>query len=484
MKHTSLFCAVAIAAAMGTQALATVTTNDIASITFEEVSEGNEVYPVGPVGGFTGWTAQTEDQSEIIAAPLSSQDAVVGYTANKHLKLNTEGNELTWVPGTITEPKAIIEMQVRLVASDTAPTITSNDVHAAVYLHVSEPADPTTDGLYAYTSTGWDKLDTSAFNTNLATGSMVALRVIMDYTARQATYEGAFLEDAEAAAAAAPNYVTLGTKNMANANHAQSQGHLASISFKGTGGVDDLLVQQITETPSTATVTFELWSDLNNPTADETLQAQTIDTVAANSAVTASFQTDLTNQTLTWKLYDVTTTTTECTWLVIPTADLEGNYDVTMTNFGFEVDHSYVVKVIIGTIPEPSAYTGPVSGDLQILCAADETAYETASGADDFVPLSFTSIAIVDEIDENSGEPTGDKNIVAGFAATVIVSGESATATADFGVITSATLGGATTTLTGSVTATATGGTVTIPMPSSDALFIVGFTEAPAPAGE
>ncbi len=352
MKYTSLFSAVAIAAAMGTQALATVNTNNTTTIDFE-----GDGYPVGTMlaAQLTGWTVQNEDLSEIIYAPLSSADAVGGYTDNKHVKLNTEGNELKWVPSNMTTNKAIIEMKVRLVASDTAPAISDGDVHAAVYLQVSDPVDATKDGLYAYSTVNganeWAKLDTSAFNHDLATGDMVALRVVMDYAARTATYEGALLADAENGT---PVYYGLGTTDMANPDNAQSQKKLVSISFKGTGGIDDLFVGEIVTTPSSASVTFELWSDLTAATADETLALQTIDTVAAGSAVTASFETDLEGETLTFKLYDVTSGTpgTECPWLVAPTADGDGNYNVTMSNYAFEVDHKYVVKVIVGAEEE------------------------------------------------------------------------------------------------------------------------------------
>lgn len=341
MKYTSLFSAVAVAVAMSTQAFATVTTNHTQTVDFE----GEETLP----GSLTGWTAQPGDLSSIIAAPLSESSAREGGYAHKHLELNTEGLELKWTPANMSTNKAIIEMKVRLVASDRAPAISDNDVHAAVYLKVDENT-PAEDGLYAYTATGWQKLNTSGFNADLVNGSMVALRVVMDYAARQATYEGALLADAENDV---PVYVTLGTKDMANANDAEQQGQLASISFKGTGGVDDLFVGEIEETASSATVTFELWMDPTAAQYEEALPPQTIDTVAANSAVTASFETDLEGETLTWELYDLTNNT-QCVWLVVPTADGDGNYNVTMANFAFQVNHGYLVKVIVGAAPQPS----------------------------------------------------------------------------------------------------------------------------------
>ena len=361
MKYTSLFSAVAIAAAMGTTALATVSTNNQVKIDFE----GNS-YPVGTMAAaqLTGWTVQTEDQSEIIAAPLSSADAVDGYTANKHLKLNTEGQELTWVPATYTEPKAIVEMKVRLVASDTAPAITDTDVHAAVYLQVDEN-NPSGDGLYAYgyntnlSENGWIKLDTSSFNTNLETGAMVALRVLMDYneTARNVIYEGALLTGAENEV---PTYFTLGTVKMANQGSAATQGKLASISFKGTGGVDDLFVGEIEETASTANVTLQLfqggeWQDIEDGTVD-----------TANAALSFTYSVEVPEG----KVAVVTVLDDQENELATleNVIDSLGNLEVSCANYAFEAEEDYYIRV---------AFTDPVVN----YTVSFTTAYGTAPAA-------------------------------------------------------------------------------------------------------
>ena len=346
MKYTSLFSAVAIAAAMGTQALATVTTNNVAanSINFEGAS-----YPVGTMRAaqLTGWTVQNEDLSEIIYAPLSSADAVEGYTANKHVKLNTEGNELKWEPSSMTTNKAIIEMKVRLVASDTAPAISDPDVHAAVYLQVSDPVDATKDGLYAYATVeganAWTKLDTSAFNHDLATGDMVALRVVMDYAARTATYEGALLADAENDT---PTYYGLGETAMANPADAKTQGQLASISFKGTGGIDDLFVGEIVETPSTATITLqeydgEDWQEVETgsvDTADPLKNFTSSLTIPAGKEVTVTVCDASGNELATLTTADV--------------VDSLGNFEVSCDDYAFRPDTEYLIRVL---------YTDPVA---------------------------------------------------------------------------------------------------------------------------
>ena len=463
MKYTSLFSAVAIAAAMGTQALATVTTNDV------NVTEGTfEAKAIGAAGTVLGgtWAVQNEDQSEVIYAPLSSQDAVDGYTANKHLKLNNEGNELVWNPGTVNEPKSIIEMKVRLVASDTAPAISAEDttVHAAVYLQVSEPVDASNDGLYAYTATGWSKLDAS-FNAQLATGSMVALRVLMDYEDQTATYEGCVLTDAENDV---PVYVNLGTKDMANPTTAQN-GTLTSVGFKGTGGIDDLFVKEIEETPSTAIITTKVWDTTISGESQQRAITGTIDTVEAGSHYDAYVDFDETFEGLVVKsvtLFD-TTNNVECTWTTPPTIDPStGAFSVTMANFTFVAQHGYEIRIVVGEESSAPTYTGPKSNGIQILAAADEDAYETATG-NTFVPLAFTSISVNGNV------------VTAAFNATVVNEGNETSAT--FVVAYKNALDGAEQTATGTVTLTNGGGTVVVELPEGSAHFLTGFS-TPAPA--
>lgn len=337
MKYTSLFSAVAIAAAMGTQALATVTTNNTTTIDFE-----GDGYPVGTMRAaqLSRWTVQNEDLSEIIYAPLSSADAVDGYTANKHVKLNTEGNELMWEPSGMSTNKAIIEMKVRLVASDTAPAISDADVHAAVYLQVSDPVDATKDGLYAYSTVNganeWAKLDTSAFNHVLATGDMVALRVVMDYAARTATYEGALLADAENDT---PTYYELGETAMANPSDAETQKHLVSISFKGTGGIDDLFVGEIVETPSTASISLKVW---NGETFNEA-DSGDIDTANAEQSFTSHVELQA-NKIITVTLWDENEEEELATLAGV--IDENGDVTITCNDYAFEPNTEYVVRVM------------------------------------------------------------------------------------------------------------------------------------------
>ena len=480
MKYTSLLCAAVAAAALGSFAADGTRT--------PVVEEPFDAAPTGAMFGVyasiqtSSWTVNEVDESAIVAAPISQAEALDGYNG-KSLLLNTQGQELQ-VAAVAQDAKSEIKMKLRLVASDTAPGIDAQDVHAAVYLLEQNPEEPTEgDGLYAYTydevgqTNKWEALTAPTFT--VANGDMIALKVVMDYTdgITSATYAAVNLGDDPDQVVDDEDYIDLGTVFMANATNNQD-GHLKSVAFKGTGSVDDLFITSIEQVATSATIVFNLYVD--GDYEDELVEQFTINDVADFSANFLAF--DPTDYGEDYVIVSVDVwkdgATPEQATLVasLDPADLydgTSDYYITEEEVALEAGESYEVRVMVGPPAAPSAYVGPKSGTVQILCAADETAYGQG-----FVPLSFTSIAFV--TDENSG----DVSIVAEFDATVVFDNDATSGTADFGVITTSALDGATTVLTGSVTATAAGGTVTIPMPAGDALFLKGFTTAPAPAGD
>lgn len=483
MKYTSLFSAVAVAAAMGTQAFATETTNVVRSVDFE-ASEyvAGRLYEVPGVSGL-GWTVSSEDNSAIIAAPLSQpgMEAVDGF-AGKHLELSTEGQELVYNPGTVSQPKSLIEMKVRLVASETAPAIGATDttVHAAVYLKADEN-DPTSDGLYAYAqvdgAAAWTNIADAVSLPGLANGSMLALRVLMDYGKQKVTYEGAILADAENAGDIA--YVNLATTDMANPD--QNVTALSTIAFKGTGGVDDLFVKQITETASTAYIAYAGYDEeAPGEVLDGSLSVEkTLDTVAQGSEVGwvaavyegAAFE-GLVAKSI--KLYEIVNSAeVERQWTRAPTVAETGDFSVSMVNYTFVADSHYIVKIVFGEEGSAVEYVGPKSGAIQILKAGvDDTAY-----GDDVADLTFTSITL----DGTTGTVT--------FSATILVDdGTTFPATANF-VLKAKTALDANTTTDVPVTVTvreANAGvaTGTFTLPAGNALFIEGIDAPAAPAGK
>lgn len=471
MKYTSLFSAVAVAAAMSTQAFATVTTNDVGAATFEEAKYGNG----GPISGLNltpEWSVQSEDASEIITAPLSTLDSE-GYTGNNRLlKLNTEGQELVWNPGTVQQPEALIEMKVKLVASDTEPAISSEDqtIHAAVFLKIADETNPSPgDGLYAYTDDGWQLLDTTNMvreatgDSNatgfIANGSTVALRVLMNYNnegtgAKTATYEGALITDGVVG-----TFFNLGTKNMANPASAVTQGQLASIAFKGTGGVDDLFVRQITRTASTASISLEI----KNEGQWEEVSTGSVDTADPEKAFTAIDIEVPENMNVTITVCDAQGEVLA----TLPNTVLDdGALSVSCEDYaGFQPNTSYKIRIEF-TDPTPPAptYTGPKSNGVQVLVAADETTYEATPG-NEFIPLAFTSFTV------------NGSTVTAGLTGTFIVD-DDASNTANFALVSQTTLGGAEDrTVTGALTVTgAHTATLTFTMPQGDtSRFIKGL---------
>ena len=139
---------------------------------------------------------------------------------------------------------------------------------------------------------------------------------------------------------------------------------------------------------------------------------------------------------------------------------------------------------MVGSTAAPSAYTGPSSGNLQILCAADASAYATATGGTWAAP-EFKSIKFVDKVEGN----VTTTYVVATFDATIVVADPNESQSASFGVMTANGLdttaqGYAADTLTGVVSPnddqTVDGDwKVEFVPPAGDALFIQGFTDVP-----
>ena len=197
-----------------------------------------------------GWSVHMEDESEVLRAPVQASETVEGYEGG-HLWLCTEGRELvyTLADGSVL-PTAETSMKVRLIPSDTYPEGIDTDVHAAVFLMLNEPEDPTNDGLYGYTDTGWSKLDTTELGP-LSLNDVLALKVTMDYSAKTVSYSGVVVTDDPYASLADTDYVFLGTLGMANPATASLANVLASVAFHGVGGIDDLVI-----TTSGSFVTF------------------------------------------------------------------------------------------------------------------------------------------------------------------------------------------------------------------------------------
>lgn len=362
MKYTHLFGAAALAVAMGTQGLALTTTNTVYSQDFDGVD--TSTYTLMSDLALTGWSDPTAsgedaDKSFLVAAPVSvsATDGYEGY-AGKHLELNTDGHELVYTPtsGAITNTTAQISMRVRLVGSESDPTGLDTDVHSAVYLKTDEN-DPTFAALYAYSqpdaTNEWVELSSTGL-TGLANGAVLALRVTMDYANQRATYEGVIVTDAPDADIADSDYVGLGTIDMANVDTASVSGKvLSSVAFKGTGGVDNLVIRDFTVTASEANITFEVFEDEivegEEPNQTGSGIIDTIANIPFSSAV--DFDDAFSGKVVkSITLYEKGSTgNTELTLSSPIVIDpVLGNFEVGMANYQFEAEKDYLLQIVVG----------------------------------------------------------------------------------------------------------------------------------------
>ena len=553
MKHTSLFCAVALAAAMGTQAFADYTTYGATRV--NEDFEHNLALPAF-VTNVTAdlnqqWTFVDGDLSQIVAGPVSA----TGSTEGAHLELNTEGNDLTVNAAAVTTAKSEITMKVRLVASDSEPSIADTSVHAAVYLYENEN-DPTATALYALaydTDAGeniWTNIANAVTLPGLTNGCTVALKVTTDFAAgtKTVTYEGVMINAENLNAivtnlAFAPLAVDV---PMANPNEVEYN-HLSSVSFRGTGGLDDLFVREVNDVDTTAHMIYEIIQSGEDPIIVDGPD----DFDVEDNPYYGNVLPDLTSgydpgtEVLSITLWERASGVDDAEVTLDTQPTINGrNFSFGLSNAVLEAGKTYVVKVEIGvpvvtytvtfdandasatgsmsdqtftnnvaqnlkangfalagstfagwatssagevvyadgasvtlsganltlyakwTENAPvSAYVGPKSGHVQVLAAADEAAYESASGKE-YVPLSFTSFSV------------NGSAVTAGLAGTFLVdSGESSEAT--FVLVTQTTLGGTEDkqTVTGTLTVTGENtATLTFTMPQGDtARFIKGL---------
>lgn len=230
MKYTSLFSAVALAAAMSMQASAYVVEED-----FEDYALGSCTTNTATATDMTtaGWTFGAEDASEIVSEDVSPT------SSSKSLKLNTNGELATLTASTTKDNAATITMKVRMVASDT-PVDMSADTTTQTALYLEEVAaavegdDPTYElKAFSYDNTlgsnVWVTLTASGF-TVPSNNFDAAVSIVIDYNEGTAIYT--------------VNDTTFTAVDLANPTAWGTTKKLNSIAFKGTGYVDDLFVSE------------------------------------------------------------------------------------------------------------------------------------------------------------------------------------------------------------------------------------------------
>ncbi|MBO7298721.1 MAG: hypothetical protein J6V41_02780 [Kiritimatiellae bacterium] len=170
------------------------------------------------------WTTEEGDQSTI---------------EDGQLKLNTQGTDLTWTPNADNDTTAItyIDADVTFVGSDAAPTVTETDIHTAVYLKnlVDDTTSEVTNSvLCAWARPGfgqspeWMELS----GVTIKEGETYSLRIMLD-----GIDLSFFIDDTLLTVASTGATELLTAKD-------GSSGAVESVSFRGTGFVDNFAASQ------------------------------------------------------------------------------------------------------------------------------------------------------------------------------------------------------------------------------------------------
>ena len=156
---------------------------------------------------------------------------------NDKLKLNTQGTDLTWTPNADNDTTAItyIDADVTFVGSDAAPTVSETDIHTAVYLKniVDDTTGEVTNSvLCAWGRTGQDAASwVELTGVALEDGETYSLRIMLN--GEDLSF---FINDTQMTTLAGATAI-LSAKD-------GSEGAVDSVSFRGTGYVDNFAASQ------------------------------------------------------------------------------------------------------------------------------------------------------------------------------------------------------------------------------------------------
>lgn len=167
----------------------------------------------------------------------TSEEGDLTTFENDKLKLNTQGTDLTWTPNADNDTTAItyIDADVTFVGSDTAPTVSETDVHTAVYL--KNIADDTTGEVTNSVLCAWGRTGQEAASwveltgATLVDGQTYSLRIMLE--GEDLSF---FINDTQMTTLAGATAI-LSAKD-------GSEGEVNSVSFRGTGFVDNFAASQ------------------------------------------------------------------------------------------------------------------------------------------------------------------------------------------------------------------------------------------------
>lgn len=295
------------------------------------------------------WTGGAEDESKVVEA-----------NDNKYLALNTNGGELI---NTLSNPDDIndakdagiyFEAKVKFVPSDTLTDLSdlaqpSSDAKFAIYA-LAEENGPTNLVVFHKFYDGSDYPTTNEVFTSVSLpDDTVTVRV--DYKKEAYYNEGAYLF--KVSIGGTP--ITSGCPYYADAQEGSDAGvedwacwmqtvnnsDISSVCFKGTGEVDDIVVDAATVTPTTYTVTFE----------SEGVTVGTTNVVAGETVVAPAPTKEhyhLTGWTLSGSAYDFATPVNDNITLVAVWAIDTHSLTITYTGAGADTPAQYVGSFAYG----------------------------------------------------------------------------------------------------------------------------------------
>lgn len=259
-------------------------TNDWWSVDFQSPTATGVALVEGQLGALTNdaryaevvqpynsgvWTALEGDESVITNGIVTNAVANTSATST-YLKLDTQGNDLTWTPTNTTRDveisKALVDADLLLVGSDSAPATDdfdkNGDVQTAIYLknEIDEDNGETTNSVlcaYVYdtdlTKSVWVELKNAA-NPELTDNSWHHIAVFVEYPAAgnpqvSVEVDGTLMKDAT------------GKDQWPVANVEQNYKKLTSVSLRGTGAVDNFTGKAITSTDTPYNFAADVYLD-------------------------------------------------------------------------------------------------------------------------------------------------------------------------------------------------------------------------------
>ncbi|MBQ9727419.1 MAG: hypothetical protein IJV65_07930 [Kiritimatiellae bacterium] len=281
-------------AGFGLSAAGAVTDTEWWSVNFESPSPNGVSFVYGELGNLTNsevyagaagvqpydagtWYAIDSDDSYVTNGIVTNVvGSVKTETTSAYLKLDTQGNDLKWTPTNSVESSiALVDADLLLVGSDTPPDAAdfdaSGDVQTAIFLRNfidADTGDTTNSLLYVYVFDGgtggsyWQALEDVGIEDN----SWHHVRVLVDYSGESYAQVSVYVDDMDEPLSANGDAAT--TK-WTVANRGQNFSALNSVSFRGTGAVDNFVGALRKQSFPTLTFAAEVYIDGVKQAVDE-----------------------------------------------------------------------------------------------------------------------------------------------------------------------------------------------------------------------